>query len=68
LFGVPRPGSWPDETSREKVSVKVVITLGSDAPKPSLVVPMLKLGLLGLGAFLLLSRGDLRRYMRMRKM
>lgn len=48
--------------------MKVVITLGNDAAKPSLVVPILKLGLLGLGAFLLLSRGDLRRYMRMRKM
>ena len=48
--------------------MKVVITLGSDAPKPSLVVPILKLGLLGLGAFLLMSRDDIRRYMRMRKM
>jgi hypothetical protein len=46
--------------------VKVVITLGSDAPKPSIVVPLLKLGLIGLAAFLVISRKDIRTYMRMR--
>ena len=48
--------------------MKVVITLGSDASKPSILVPMLKLGLIGLGAFLVISRKDIRTYMRMRKM
>jgi hypothetical protein len=48
--------------------MKVVVTLGSDAPKPSIVVPVLKLALVGFAAFLIISREDIRKYMRMRNM
>ena len=48
--------------------MKVVITLGSDAPKPSLVIPVLKLALIGAVAFLVMNREDIRRYMRLRTM
>lgn len=48
--------------------MKVVITLGSDAARPSLVVPMLKLAFIGAVAFLIMNRDDIRRYMRIRNM
>jgi len=63
---VRKRGSWRVERLLQELPVKVVITLGSDAPKPSIVVPLLKLGLIGLAAFLVISRKDIRTYMRMR--
>lgn len=48
--------------------MKLVLTLGSDAPRPKTAVPLVKVVLLGLVALALLSRNDIRRYLRLRNM
>ena len=48
--------------------MKVVITIGSDLPRPKTSVPLVKLALLGLGALAIMSRHDIRRYLRLRNM
>jgi hypothetical protein len=48
--------------------MKIQITLGSDTPQPSPLVPLLKLGLVGLAALIVVNRKDLRRYLQLRRM
>jgi hypothetical protein len=48
--------------------MKLQLTLGSDAPRPSLVLPIVKLALVGAVALLVINRSDIRRYLRLRRM
>ncbi len=48
--------------------MKLVLTLGSDAPRRGLVAPVVKLVLVGLVALVIVNRADIRRYMRLRRM
>jgi hypothetical protein len=48
--------------------MKLQLTLGSDTPRSGLLVPVLKLVLVGLVAMLVLNRKDIRRYLRLRRM
>jgi hypothetical protein len=48
--------------------VKLEFSLGSDTPQAGLLVPMLKLAVVGLAALLVVNRSDLRRYLRLRRM
>ena len=48
--------------------MKLVITIGSDAPRPKSAVPVVKLALLGLATVIVISRNDIRRYLKLRNM
>ncbi len=49
--------------------MKIVVTLGSDTPRPSSgVTPLVKLALTGLVALAVISRKDIRRYFKLRNM
>lgn len=48
--------------------MKLQLTLGSDSPRPSLVLPIVKLAVVGAVALLVINRADIRRYLRLRRM
>jgi uncharacterized protein DUF6893 len=48
--------------------MKLQLTLGSDSPRGGLLVPVVKLALVGAVALLVLNRSDIRRYLRLRRM
>jgi Family of unknown function (DUF6893) len=48
--------------------MKLQLTLGSDSPRQGLLVPVVKLALVGAVALLVLNRSDIRRYLRLRRM
>lgn len=49
--------------------MKLVLTLGSDErPRKVGMLPFLKYGLVGILALLAMNRGDIRRYLRLRRM
>lgn len=51
--------------------MKIQVTVGRDEPSRdagSLWVPILKLGVVGLAALVVLNRRDIRRYLRLRRM
>ena len=48
--------------------MKLVFTVGSDAPNRGALAPFLKLAVVGLLALIVMNRSDIRRYMRLRRM
>jgi hypothetical protein len=48
--------------------MKLQLTLGSDSPRPSLLLPIVKLTLVGAVVVLVMNRSDIRRYLRLRRM
>lgn len=48
--------------------MKVVVTLGNDTPRAGVVIPLLKIALVGLAALAVVSRKDIQRYVRLRNM
>lgn len=48
--------------------MKVVVTIGSDRPAPSVLVPALKLAVAALLVLAVTNRQDIRRYLRLRRM
>lgn len=48
--------------------MKLQLTLGSDTPRGSLLVPLVKLALVTGVALLVMNRTDIRRYLRLRRM
>lgn len=48
--------------------MKLQLTLGSDEARPGLVLPIVKLALIGAVALLVMNRSDIRRYLRLRRM
>jgi hypothetical protein len=49
--------------------MKVVVTVGSDAPPRKVgMLPVLKYGMVAIVALLAMNRGDIRRYLRLRRM
>jgi hypothetical protein len=48
--------------------MKLVLTLGSDAPRRGAVLPLLKFVVVGTMALVAMNRDDIRRYLRLRRM
>jgi hypothetical protein len=48
--------------------MKVVLTLGSDSTRKVGVLPVLKYGVMAMVALVAMNRGDIRRYLRLRRM
>lgn len=48
--------------------MKLVLTVGSDTPRRSGILPLLKFALVGTVALLAMNRSDIRRYLRLRRM
>ena len=48
--------------------MKLQFSLGSDSPRGGVLVPIVKLALVGAVALLVANRTDIRRYLRLRRM
>ncbi len=48
--------------------MKLQLTFGSDEPRRGLLLPVVKLALVGAVALLVMNRSDIRRYLRLRRM
>jgi hypothetical protein len=48
--------------------MKLVLTLGSESPRRGVVLPLLKLAVVGFMALIAMNSDDIRRYFRLRSM